>query len=124
MLAALRPPVDEDDPPSVSVPVSRVPSAETLELLQRLDNRVRTLEELLRAADRKIVELNGLLHQSPSLKPAAPQTTPAHHQAEGLSRARELTPHARLSETSAPGKSLARSQAVYRLLDQGESASA
>jgi hypothetical protein len=65
-----------------------------------------------------------LLHQSPSLKPTAPQTAPAHHQAEGLSRARELTPHARLPETSAPGKSLARSQAVYRLLDQGETASA
>ncbi len=125
MLAALRAPVEDDEPAAPrEAPASSAPNSATLELLQRLDNRIRTLEELLRAADRKIVELNGLLQQSPSLRPSTAHTTPAHHQAEALSRAREFPRTLRSPETAAPaGRTTARYQAVYRLLDQGETAS-
>ncbi len=134
MLAQLRAPVETPEEAREVAADAAVPDSRAAELLQRLDNRVRTLEELLRGADRKIVELNALLNQNdpPRREPRSPQSpsersrrpTPAHHQAESLSRARELTLTASAAGSGESRRTSARYQAVYRLLDQGESAAA
>lgn len=134
MLSESRPSLDTatDDETDLFAAAPNHLDARTTEVLERLENRIRTLEELLRAADRRIVELNALLrHDDPprqafSVPPpfggrhSAP--TPAHHQAEALARARDLTQSVQRSGASAAGAIAARYQDVYRLLDQGESA--
>lgn len=118
LLAQLRPPIEHDAPPPTRAAVPASSTAPTEELLRRLENRVKALEELLRAADRRIVELNALLH-----RPATPAREPAHHQAESLERVRELSHAPRSKERRDPARLADRYQAVYRLLDQGDSAS-
>jgi len=117
LLAQLRPPVERDAPPPPRLATPAPPTAATEELLRRLENRVKALEELLRAADRRIVELNALLH-----RPAAAPREPAHHQAESLERVRELAQGAKSVERRDTPRLADRYQAVYRLLDQGDSA--
>lgn len=116
ILAQLRPPVEADDPPAPRSATAPAQHPATEELLRRLENRVRTLEDLLRAADRRIVELNALLHRHPEPLPAP------HHQAESLARVRELSNPGRPAEARDSSRLAARYQEVYRLLDQGESA--
>ena len=119
ILAQLRPPVEAEYPPAPR-PAAAPPTAALEETLRRLDNRVKTLEELLRAADRRIVELNALLHRE---REAPREVVPlAHHQAESLARERELSNPARGGERHDSVRLAARYQAVYQLLDQGESA--
>lgn len=116
ILAQLRPPVEPDEQPAPRTSGAAPQHPATEELLRRLENRVRTLEDLLRAADKRIVELNALLHRQGEPLPAA------HHQAESLARVRELSNAHRPTETREAGRLTARYQEVYRLLDQGESA--
>jgi hypothetical protein len=120
ILAQLRPPVETEYLPPPRPAAAAPPTAALEEMLRRLDNRVKTLEELLRAADRRIVELNALLHRE---REAPREVVPlAHHQAESLARERELSNPARGGERHDSGRLAARYQAVYQLLDQGESA--
>ena len=131
MLAQLKPMPEPEQETPVSSPASSALDTRAVEILQRLENRVRTLEELLRAADRKIVELNALLKQNDPPRPPAksraverPQPTSAHHQAEGLARSRDFSSMANAAVTADSRRTTARYQAVYKLLDQGESAAA
>lgn len=134
MLAQFKAPVESPAEAKASIADSAVPDSRMSEMLHRLDNRVRTLEALLRAADRKIVELNALLNQAhpPRREPRPSQAaeertiqpTTAHHQAESLSRARDLTQTAAAGGSGDSRRTAARYQTVYSLLDQGQSAAA
>ncbi len=117
LLAQLRPPIEHERlaPARAAVPASS--NAPTEELLRRLENRVKALEELLRAADRRIVELNALLH-----RPAARHASPRITRRNRSKRVRELAQGAKSVERRDPARLADRYQAVYRLLDQGDSA--
>lgn len=120
LLAQLRPPVEPQAAPAARMTNAEASGGKAEELLRRLENRVKALEELLRAADRRIVELNALLHRQAG--EARANVVPAHHQAESLERVRELALDTRGTERGEAGRLVDRYQAVYRLLDQGESA--
>lgn len=125
LLAQLKAPEEPElSPPAVAESATYVADERAAETLRRLENRVRTLEELLRSADRKIVELNAILKDDspPRTTSRARPNTPAHHQAEGLARSRDFASLANAAEAAETRRTTARYQEVYRLLDQGESA--